>query len=361
MKGNRILDRYIIRKFLGTFFFAIALIMMIVIVFDMAENVDDFLEKKAPVRAIIFDYYVNFIPYFVNLFSPLFTFISVIFFTARLAANTEIVAILSSGVSFRRLMLPYLISSLILVSLSFYLANFLIPFTNITKLAFESEYLKTTKKRHGYNIHMQMQPGEYIYMESYNHEFDKGYLFTLEKIEADGMEIKITAENIVWNPDSSHWEMTNVWYRRIDGFNEQLQNFERIDTVLALKPSDLKTNRKLVETMNYRQLRSFIAEERLKGVEGIEYYEVEKHKRIAFPFATIVLTFIGLALSSRKVRGGIGFHLAIGILISFAYILFMQISTTFATNGDLSPLVAVWLPNLLFAALALALLKIAPK
>jgi lipopolysaccharide export system permease protein len=323
--------------------------------------VDDFLEKGAPLKAIVFSYYLNFIPYFINLFSPLFTFIAVIFFTAKLASNTEIVAILSSGISFRRLLLPYLVSSIVLVAMTFYLSNFLIPHTNIARLDFESQYLKRSNKRHGYNIHMQMKPGEFIFVESYNHEQDKGYLFTLECIDAGGMTTKLTAENIDWDTLANMWTLNNVYLRKFDGLKEEFRHFDRIDTVLAVLPADFKKNRKMIETMNYRQLRDFIESERVKGVEGIEYYEVEKHKRIAFPFATIVLTLIGVALSSRKTRGGIGLHLAIGILISFSFIMFMQISTTFSINGGLSPFIAVWIPNVLFMILGIFLLRSAPK
>lgn len=361
MQGIKIIDRYIIKKFLGTFFFAIALIMVIVIIFDLAENLDDFLEKEAPLKAIVFDYYLNFIPYFINLFSPLFTFIAVIFFTAKLAANTEIIAMLSSGLSFKRLLLPYLISSMVLVAMTFYLSNFLIPHTNITRLDFESKYKKGAHRKHGYNIHMQVQPGEFVFVESYNHENEEGYLFTLEKMGNEGIAAKITAENLKWDTVTQKWTLTNVYYRKFNGVNEEFHHLDRIDTSLSLLPGDFYKNRKLIETMNYRQLRDFIESERIKGIEGIEYYEVEKHKRIAFPFATIVLTMIGVALSGRKIRGGIGLHLALGILISFTFIMFMQISTTFSVNGGLPPLVAVWIPNVLYALLAWYLIKTAPK
>jgi lipopolysaccharide export system permease protein len=200
-----------------------------------------------------------------------------------------------------------------------------------------------------------------MYIESFNHEEKKGYLFTIEKLEQEELVVKILAENIEWDSSANIWTLRNVYYRRFNGINEEMHHFDKIDTSLSVRPNDFKTNRKLIDIMNYRQLRDFIEVEKIKGVEGVEFYEVEKHKRIAFPFATIVLTMIGVALSSRKTRGGIGLHLAMGLLLSFSFILFMQISTTFSTNGDLSPFVAVWIPNVLFAIMGIYLLRSAPK
>lgn len=356
-----ILDRYIIRKFLGTFFYAIALIIVIVIIFDISEKVDDFLEKEAPLRAIMFDYYANFIPYFINLFSPLFTFIAVIFFTSKLAGRTEIIAMLSSGISFRRLLRPYLVSATILAVMSFMLANFVIPYTNVNLMNFEYRYIKQPKKSAGVDIHMQVSAGTFIYLENYNNAEDIGYKFTLEKFEKESMIFKLQAEFIQWDTLKNNWKLKHFIIRTLQGKQESLHAGAEMDTVMDFIPNDFKVNIDDAKTMKFMELRRFIDKEKLKGSERVTEFEVEKHKRIAFPFATIVLTLIAVSLSSRKVRGGIGVHLGAGIAIAFSFILFMQISTTFSVYGNLPPFIAVWIPNIIFAFLGIYLLRIAPK
>ncbi len=359
--GLKTVDWYIIRKFLGTFFYAISLIIIIVIIFDLSEKIDNFLEKKTPLFDILFVYYLNFIPYFVNLFSPLFTFVAVIFFTSRLAFNTEIIAILSSGISFRRLLLPYLLSAVVLAILSIYLSNFLIPSANKQRLEFENTNFNNNRQFRERNIHLQIKPGEFVFLESFNERINVGYKFALEHIRNGELTYKLHAERVEWIDTTEVWVFRNYHLRIIDGINETIKSGSRLDTVINLKPIDFLQDLQQMETMNFVQLQAFIKSERLKGSENIKYYLVEKHKRIAFPFATLVLTMIGVSLSSRKVRGGIGLHLGLGLLISFTFILFMQISTTFATNGNLPSFMAVWIPNLLFSILALYLLKTAPK
>jgi lipopolysaccharide export system permease protein len=355
------IDYYIIRKFLGTFFYAITLIILIVIIFDFSEKIDDFIEKKAPLDEIIFMYYLNFIPYFVNLFSPLFTFVAVIFFTSRLAFNTELVAILSSGISFKRLLVPYLISAVLLAVLSMYLSNYLIPNANQKRLDFEYTYVKNPQSFRDRNIHLQIRPGIYVFMETFNERTSTGTRFSLEKINEEGLYYKMMAERITWDSIPQSWTIRNYNVRTIDGLNETLHFGEELDTILPFSPQDFIQNLTEMETMNMSDLRAFIENERLKGSENVKFFEVEKHRRMAFPFATIVLTVIGVALSSKKVKGGIGLHLGLGLGLSFAYILFMQVSTTFATNGNLHPFLSVWIPNLLFGILGAYLLKIAPK
>lgn len=356
-----IVDRYIIRKFLGTFFYAIALIIVIVIIFDVSERIDDFIENKAPLREILFVYYLNFIPYFVNLFSPLFTFIAVIFFTSRMAFNTEIIAILSNGISFKRMMVPYLISAIFLAMLSVYLSNFMIPDANVKRLEFESKYVRKQFRFRERDVHLQVRPGTFIYLQSYNDRNNIGYSFSLEKMEKGKLTYKLNAETVRWQAEDSIWRINNYYVREIDGLNEKLRSGRQLDTILEFVPSDFMHDIRDMETMNFRALNDFIERERLKGSENIKFYLVEKHRRIAFPFSTLVLTLIGVALSSRKVKGGIGIHLGAGISLSFAFILFMQITTTFATNGNLPAWLSLWIPNFVFAALGVYLIIKAPK
>lgn len=355
------LDLYIIRKFLGTFVYAISLIILIVVVFDLSEKIDKLIENNAPIRDVILVYYLNFIPYFINLFSPLFTFIAVVFFTSRMAFNTEIIAILSSGISFKRLLLPYVLSAILLSLVSVYLSNVLIPSANEKRLEFEFTYVRKPDTFAGRNIHMQVRPGIFVFFESFNERTLTGYRFTLEEIEDGQLQYKMLADLARYNSEEGHWTIENYNERIIDGLQEELTFGRRLDTILPVTPNDFIQNLKDMETMNFRELNTFIANERLKGSEAVSFYEVEKHRRLAFPFATLVLTFIGMALSSKKVRGGIGLHLGAGIALSFAFILFMQVTTTFATKGNLHPMLAIWIPNIVFGILGAYLLKIAPK
>ncbi|MDA7794123.1 LptF/LptG family permease [Flavobacteriales bacterium] len=355
------LDWYIIKKFLGTFFFSISLILLIVVVFDVSEKIDDFIEKSAPLNEIIFSYYFNFIPYFGNLFSPLFTFVAVIFFTSKMANNTEVISIFSSGISFNRFLRPFLLSASLLAVLSFVLGNFIIPPANSERLEFENTYIKNPYKNRDKDIHMQITPGQFIYVQSYNTKRNIGYRFSMEQFEDGQLKEKLFSDYIKWIDEKNHWEAHNYFNRKINRLNERIEEGQVIELKINLHPDDFNVRRSTVETMNLFQLNDFIEQERMKGSKNLVFHIIEQQKRIAFPFATIILTLVAVAMASRKIRGGIGLHLGAGLLISFAYILFMQISTTFATNGDLSPILAVWIPNLLFATLGIYLLKKAPK
>ncbi|MBU2650017.1 MAG: LptF/LptG family permease, partial [Bacteroidetes bacterium] len=309
----KIIDLYIIKKFLGTFFYAISLLIVIVIIFDVSENIDEFLEKDAPLEQIIFNYYLNFVPYFINLFSYLFTFISVIFFTSKMAGNTEIIAILSSGVSYYRMLRPYMISALFLALMSFYLSNFLIPKTNIKRRVFKDRYIEGLALDRGRNIHLQISPGTYVYLESFNNSNGVGYNFTLEKIENNVMKYKLTADRIVWDSLGKQWEINNYFLRKLEDSTEHILRGDKKDTAINMYPKDLYIQKEDFEEMNFWQLNAKIEEEKLKGSDEAKTYEIEKQTRIASPFATIVLTLIGVSLSCRKVRGGIGLHLGLGI------------------------------------------------
>lgn len=357
----KILDLYIIKKFLGTFFYAISLLIVIVIIFDISENIDEFLEKDAPLKEIIFNYYLNFVPYFINLFVYLFTFISVIFFTSKLASNTEVVAMLSGGVSYYRFLRPYFISAIILALMSFYLGNFLIPKTNIKRREFKDKYMENLNLDKDRNIHLKIGPQTYVYLENFNVTTNTGVKFSLETFDGNKLVYKMMGDRLRWDSTGNFWMVDNYSIRVIDELQESLRRGNRLDTVFNLKPSDLYVKKEDFEEMNYWELRDRIGEEREKGSQKAKIYDVERHKRIAGPFATIILTLIGVTLSSRKIRGGIGMHLGLGIGFTFTYILFMQVSIVFATFGNLSPFLAAWIPNIIFAAIGLVLLRTAQK
>jgi lipopolysaccharide export system permease protein len=357
-----ILDWYIIRKFLGTFFFTIALIVAIAIVFDFSEKIDDFLENSAPLREIIFGYYLNFAPYFAVLFSPLFTFVAVIYFTSRMAYNTEIIAILSSGVSFNRLLVPYFISALALTLFSFSLNNYVIPHANARKLAFEERYYHNSPKVvRDRNIHKQIEPGTYIYLESFNTLNNSGRKFSMERFEKGALVSKLFSDEILWDSTKNKWHVRNYYIRNYVGNNQIIFKGNDLDTTINLSPSEFRRRNNAMEAMNLGELNQFIKEQKLQGTEDIDFYLIEKHRRFSFPFSAFILTLIGVSVSSKKVKGGIGMQLGIGLLISFSYIVFMQFSSQFAIGGTFNPFIASWIPNVLFAIIAFFMYRLAPK
>lgn len=357
----KILDRYIIRKFLGTFFYSIGLIISITIIFDISEKLDDFLNANAPLSAIIFGYYLNFIPYFINLFSPLFTFISVIFFTSRMAYNTEIIAILCSGVSFLRFTVPYIVASSVIALLSFLLLNFVIPIANKHRLEFEDKYMHGKHHFSDMHVHRQIQPGEFVYLESFNTGDNMGYKFALEKFSSGKLQYKLNAEIVEWDSIKQNWLVKNYTERWFHRNGEKIKTGEKKELNIKLSLSEFTRRIDNIQTMNFFELNRFIQNEKMKGSEQVTFYQVEKYQRTSLPFATFVLTLIGVSLSSRKARGGIGFHIGAGVALSFIYILFMQVSNTFATAGNAPALLAVWIPNILFSCVAAVLFFKSPK
>lgn len=355
------IDIYIIRKFLGTFFYAIGLIIAISIVFDLSENVDEFIENEAPFRAVVFDYYMNFIPYFANLFSGLFTFIAVIFFTSKMAFNSEIIAILSGGVSFQRFLRPYLIAAFAIAVFSYSLGNFVIPPATKKMNDFKFSYVKKKSTNKEQNIHRQIEPNLYIYMEHYDSRNDYGKRFTMERFKDKQLISKLSSDYIRWDRTEKTWTISNYVIRDINGYEETLTTGSRLDTTLAMKPEEFKTQKEDIETMNFTELLDYIEQLKLRGVDSIEQFEIERHRRAAMPFSAFILTIMGVSLASRKIRGGIGLHIGLGLLGAFTYIMFQQITKTFALNGSISPLMSMWLPNAIYAVIAFVLYRWAAR
>jgi lipopolysaccharide export system permease protein len=338
------------------------LLIVITVVFDISEKIDDFIEKKALLKAIIFDYYVNFIPYFVTLFSSLFTFVTVIFFTSKMAYQSEIIAILSSGISFRRFLYPYFIGACILAGFAFVLNDVIIPPANKHRFEFEEKYIKSPVHYMQQNVHKQVEPGLFVYFESFSTGSETAYRFSMERYKDDRMVSKLVSDNAVWNKEKEKWQIKNYYIRDIDSVgHETLTVGASIDTTIHLHPSEFKRRDNFVETMSIAELKDFIDELKMQGADNINMYVIELNKRVAFPFSTFILTLIGVSLSTRKVRGGIGIHVAIGTALSFIYILFMQFSSEFATKGNLSPVLAAWVPNIIFGIVGFFLYRLAPK
>ena len=352
------IDIYIIKKFLGTYFFAIALIISIAVVFDINEKLDSFL--NAPLKAIVVDYYLNFIPYFANLFSPLFTFIAVIFFTSKLADNSEIIAMLSSGISFRRLMIPYMISAAIIAGVTFYLNSYVIPPANVTRIEFQNKYVKNKKVDYASNIQLQVEPGVIAYMSRYDNNTKTGYRFSLEKFEGKILKSRLTAQTVTYD-SAYHWIIKDYMIRNFNGMREELTRGSRLDSIITIEPSDFLISRYDSELMTTSALKTYIDRQKKRGVANIKDFEIEYEKRFAMTAASFILTVIGMSLSSRKVKGGMGVNIGIGLLLSFSYILFSTVSSTFAVSGATSPRITVWLPNIVYSIIAVYLYRKAPK
>ena len=357
------IDKYIIKKFILTFFIALLLIIGIVILFDISEKINKFVENKAPLRAVIFDYYVNFIPYFMNMFSPLFVFITVIFFTSRMAANSEIIAILSCGVSYKRMLRPYIISAAMIAILSLGLSLWVIPRSNVQRVKFETHYVKKKDPFSSNNVHYQIDPGKFVYVESFSTWNNTAYEFTLEDIENNKLVKKISAETAVWDSTFGGWRLQKYFIREYSegGMQDRVRTGTQLDTVLNLTVTDFYRNKKTVETLPIAQLNKLIKTQKMRGDSNVMYAQIEKHTRYALPFSAFILTIMGVCLSSRKRRGGIGLNIGIGIALSFTYILFLRFSQMFVYSGALPPFLALWLPNLVFAIVAAFLYSRASK
>lgn len=355
------IDKYIFKKFIIAFLISLLLIIVLVIVFDAGEKIDKFVANEAPLKSIIFDYYLNFIPYFINMYSPMFVFITVIVFTSRMAANSEIIAILSGGISYHRMMVPYLVAAALIALVSLGLNFWVIPESNIERLEFENTYVKN-KNTAVRNVHYQIAPGQFVFVESFSTWNNTAYRFTLESVEDNKIVSKISAESAAWDSLSGAWQLHRYFIRDYTtGLSDHVKSGVQLDTVIALTVEDFYRNALTVQTLNYGDLEGLIKTQKLRGDSNVMYALIEKHNRWAMPFSAIILTIIGVALSSRKKRGGIGWNLAFGIALAFSYILFQRFAQMFVYTDVLPPGIAIWIPNFLFAIIAAILYRMAPK
>ena len=356
------MDWYIIKKFLGTYFFAIALIISIAVVFDVNENVDRFINNKAPIEAIVFDYYLNFIPYFSNLFSPLFVFIAVIFFTSKLAENSEIIAMMSTGMSFKRLLRPYMISAALIAVLTYGLGAYVIPKGNVKRVNFENTYKRKKKAEFVRNVQLEVDSGVIAYIERYENYNKTAYRVSLDKFVDKKLVSHLTARSATYDTTSVYkWTLKNYMIREMDGMKETITKGEKLDSIIQMDPQDFLITKGQQQTMTSAELDEYITKQRRRGFANIKEFEIEYHQRIAMSFAAFILTVIGASLSSRKVKGGMGIYLGVGLALSFSYILFQTVSATFAINGNTPPILAVWIPNILYTFIAIYLYRKAPK
>lgn len=360
----RRMDRYLITKFIGTYIYSILLIISLSIVFDVNENLAKFSTNHAPLHAIVFDYYANFIPYFANLFSPLFVFISVIFFTSKLAGNSEIIAMLACGMSFKRLLRPYIISAAIIAGVNFYLGAYVIPRGNVVRHDFESLYKNNKKITTATNVQLQVGKGVIAYIGQYDDKSKTGYGFSLDKFENKKLVSHMTANVIHYDTISDsryHWKCENWKIRKLTGMRERITSGAAMDTTVMMEPMDLVFSKGQQETFTSPELLQYISKQKDRGSSNVVQYEVEYHKRIASSFASFILTIIGVSLSSKKRKGGMGLSLGIGMGLSFAYILLQTVCATFAINASTPPMLAAWIPNLLYVFIAYACYRKAPN
>ena len=358
------MDWYIINKFIGTYVYSIILIISISIVFDVNENLAKFTSNNAPLRAIVFDYYANFVPYFANLFSPLFVFIAVIFFTSKLAGNSEIIAMLACGMSFKRLLRPYLISAALIALLNFYLGSYIIPKGTVVRHDFEALYKNNEKNTSASNIQLMVEKGVVAYISQYDDIRKTGYGFSLYKFDNKKLVSQMNANVIQYDTiaeERYHWKARNYKIRTFKGMREKIVSGYEIDTLIQMEPIDLVFSSGQQETFTSPELKRYISKQQQRGSSNVVQYEVEYHKRIATSFASFILTIIGVSLSSRKRKGGMGMYLGIGLALSFTYILLQTVSATFAINADTPPILAAWIPNILYAFIAYYCYRKAPN
>lgn len=352
----KILDWYIVKKFLGTFFFTIVLILAIAIVLDFNEKMDNFEEHQAPTWEII-KYYLNYIPYFANLFAPLFIFVACIFFTSKIAGDSEVIAMLASGMSFNRLLKPYMLSATILGVLTFALNSFVIPLTSIPRIEFLNTYYKDKQVKSKLNNQFMVEPGLVMYLHRFETTRNSGTHFALERYD-NNMKLtsRLTARTAKFEGNNK-WHLDNWNIRDINADGETLRSGLQMDTIIAIGPEDIIFQKNDFEKMTTPQLNAYIDKQRARGTGNIQVFEIEFHKRFAALATSFILTLIGVSLSSRKIRGGMGVNLGIGLVLAFVYILFQTVSSSFAVSGDMPVLLAVWLPNIVFSGIAIYLYK----
>jgi lipopolysaccharide export system permease protein len=359
--GWKILDGYLLRKMLGTVVFAITLLMVIVVVFDVSENIQRFISHNIPAKTVITDYYFNFIPYFINLFIPLFTFISVIWFTSKLSSRNEIISIFDNGISFNRMLVPYVTGAVLIMILSLILANFIVPNTNKKLNDFKYEYFGRRYVSTTY-LHVKNSKNSYVFVERWDKMENTGYNFTYEEFDSTSMKMKISAQSIDFDEETQKWKLHHYTKRMITQTGEEMFfQGEEMDTALNVYPRNLYQDAFVSETMSYRELRQFIKEEKLRGSALLANYQIEQHKRLANPVGILIMTLLGVSVSCRKSTRGVGVHIFIGMGLAFSFIFLQQISTVFSVSGGLPPVLGTWFPNIIFAIITVVMLKMTPK
>ncbi|MGD1843208.1 MAG: LptF/LptG family permease [Thermonemataceae bacterium] len=355
----KILDKYIIKKFLTTFVFVVFIFLSIIVVIDIIEKIQDFTKMEATLKTIIVEYYLNFIPYIGNTISPIMVFITTVFVASQMASRTEVVAILSSGISFPRFLKPFLLGAGVLAVVIFYLTGWVIPNANKVRVNFENTHIRSRYYYNQRDIHLKIAPKTYAYMESYNNYNNIGYKFTLEVVEGNELKEKLVAQRIIWDTTLQKWQIENYSLRKINNLEEKLTKGSKIDTTLNLSPEDFQSKHLFNEKLTLPELNRYIALLKERGSEDVKIYITERYSRFTYPFAVIILTFMGVIVASQKNRRGVGAKIALGFVLAFIYILFYIVGTrALANSGRMPILLAVWLPNLLFITISIIMYRI---
>jgi len=359
--GWKIIDGYLLRKMLGTVVFAITLLMTIVVVFDVSENIQRFMSHNISAKEVIVGYYFNFVPYFINLFIPLFTFISVIWFTSKLSSRNEIISIFDNGISFNRMLVPYITGAVIIMLVSLVLANFVVPKTNGKLNDFKYQYFGRKSIAATY-LHIKNSKNSYVFVERWDKMEEMGYNFTYEEFDNNAIRLKISAQTVDYSEEKKMWQLHRFTRREITPDKEEIitQGAE-FDTVLNILPRNLYQDAFVSETMSYRELRQFIREEKLRGSSLLANYQIEQHKRLANPLGILIMTLLGVSVSCRKSTRGVGVHVFIGMGLAFSFIFLQQVSTVFSVSGGLPPVLGTWFPNIIFLIITIVMLRLTPK
>ncbi|MCO6358408.1 lipopolysaccharide export system permease protein [Roseivirga pacifica] len=358
----RILDRYILKKFLTTFLFVVIILVSIVLIITFSERNEDFIKNQVPAK-LIFQYFLSYAPYIANLITPITVFIATVFVTSKLASHTEIIAILSGGVSYPRMLRPFLIGSVIIAITSFIFTGWIIPNANKFRVAFEQRFFEKEFRFNEKNIHFKVSPTTYVFLSSYDSNREQGYRFTMEEIKDQKIDWKLTAGEIKWDSTRNGWGLKRWSLREFDGLKETYRYENINDTLLQInmKPEDFGNMNSFEQTLTIPELDNYIADLKMKGADNIPIYQIEKLVRYMSPFTAIILTFIGVILSSRKTRGGVGFQIALGFFIAFIYIILFIAAKSNAETGGSNPILAIWTPNIIFTVVGAALYRLVPK
>lgn len=354
------LDIFILKKFLGTYILATILILAVISMFDITEKLDAFL--NAPLNETLFDYFASFLPYFANMLSPLFVFISVIFFTTKLAGNSEIIAILSSGVSFSRLLRPYMIGAAVIATMTFLFSNYIIPPGNAKRIDYTNKYVRNKRTDTGVNIQLMASPGVVAYISRFENQTKTGYRFSLDKFKGNDLVSRLTASTITYDTIRNyHWIVKDYMIRNFDGTTEKLTYGASLDTVIPFEPRDFLISANDWEKLTTPQISQYVEKQKMRGFANIKAFEIEKEKRYASTAAAFILTLIGMSLSSKKSKGGMGLNIGIGLALSFSYILFSTVTSSFAISGMTSPRIAMQIPNAIYLLIGIFLYYRASK
>lgn len=378
----KLIDRYILKRFLVTFFFVVLILLAVITVIDLTEKIDKY--NRANLTGLeILSYYLDFIPWIGALLMPITIFIATVYVTSRMAAHTEIIAILSSGVSFRRLLLPYFVGAGVVAILSFILNGWIIPDASKSRLAFELQYLKSKYYFDKRNIHMQVATNTYMYLQSYNNSSNTGYHFTMEKFDDNHLVEKLTAARIEWDSVKQKWRLRDWKIKRVDAVFDSTRlrgptapvvtvaaappvddpklHGSDMDTSLVINPKEFESDYRKYDGMTMGELDDYITTLKSRGSTGVEAYEVEKQARYSAPFSIFILVFMGVIVSSRKSRGGTGLQITLGFALSFVFLILVVLFRSLADAGDMPPRLSVWIPNILFAGISMLMYKTVPR